>query len=447
MLRHTTSSIKCTAFVAFSRCISIQQPSVSPFIKVGSSDGGEVSDNVTSLEVAKEEKSAIEFTKDEPVFTALGNPQSTLSLTVPPSIPIYVKRGSLMSLFAASSGAKIDSTVTSNLKILHPLRRFFNGGITSTYQRLLSTVPLNLLVSAYPKGGILSTITGNSTKIESTKTFCNIAMDGTMDWALFQPNSLHVYTGNTLLITSQKFPKKTTVLAPKKKKVDTGLSSFFQPGYSRITGRGYISLVGSGSIFKLGLAENEEVYIKKGNVLASTIRDSTEFSSGYFIAEQLNNKTFEQRKSEEEKLENRQSEINLLTERTEDYTPNFLDKLESWIMKLTTSISKSSGRVARNIAGNGSYIKVKGPRMLLIQTGSGEDQFIYNSITRRSKKFGSSIEDSERFVKKERDLTRPETSNGDNLSIVTIKSDGTVTHRNTEDFSDEVSRIEKLGSK
>ncbi|QPG73151.1 hypothetical protein FOA43_000457 [Brettanomyces nanus] len=372
---------------------------IPPIIKASVVDDTDVPGNVSTLKIARNEKYAIEFTKDEPVMETLGNPKSTLSLTIPPSVPVYVKRGSLISIFMADSGANLDTAVTSTLRINQPIRRFLYGGFTSTYQRLLSTVSLNLMISAYSKGGPLSSFMF-STKAQSTKTFCNIAMDGTMDWALLDPKSLHVYTGNNLLVTSQMLPKKTNG----KKKLDTGLYSLFQSGYTLLTGRGYVSLVGSGSIFKLGLARDEEIYIKQANLLATTIKDVSELSSGYFIGKNIDNKTFAKSVKVKAKKEVGLGELETTKSRL-----SWFGAFKSMLVKVLSILASSQARVSKLVAFNGRYIKVKGPRTLLIQTSSGLDKFVYNSTLLGRSKFRGSITDVEKFIRNKQQLSKPET--------------------------------------
>ncbi|GME91720.1 unnamed protein product [[Candida] boidinii] len=72
----------------------------------------------------------------DPLFQSIGTPQSTLSLSLPPSSPVYIKRGSLISLFGAKD---ITNSISSTLEIHSPLRRLLYGNITSSYQKLMST--------------------------------------------------------------------------------------------------------------------------------------------------------------------------------------------------------------------------------------------------------------------------------------------------------------------
>lgn len=377
----------------FVRAISIQPPSTTPVVEAKGTGTAQVADDVSQLGVVKSKKEVIQFTKDEPVMQSLGNPQSTLSITAPPSVPVFVKRGSLMSLYASQKAGvdtEFGSIVTSTLSLQQPLRRFLYGGINSSYQRIISTVPINILVSGYPAGGWLSKLNPNTTA-SATKTFCNLALDGTIDWAVFDPNALHVYTGNSLLISSQRFPK--WIKDGKKRR--TGLSQLFQSGYTLLTGRGYVSLLGSGSIFKLGLGENEQIYIKKDNLLASSIRDAGEFGSGAFESQLISNKTFAEQQKEKE-----QSESHVAVAQP---VPTTWEKFTGFFKSAGSAISRSVATVSSYIVGNGEYINIKGPRMLLIQTSTGTDQFVYNT-TRWNGRFGADIEDTEKFIKKEGDL-------------------------------------------
>lgn len=426
---------KSRAALVFRRGISIEPASITPILKDVVADESKVSTNVPSLHYPKGETNTIKFTKDEPTFRVLGTPQSTLSLTVPPSIPVHIKRGSLMSLYSPGSETAIDSSVTSTMEISQPIRKFIYGGITSAYQHIRSTVPLNMLISAYSTGGFWSAITSH-TKKEATKTFCNIAMDGTVDWALFQPKSLQVYTGNSLSITGKKFP----IRSKKSKRITLG--TFFHRGYSLMSGRGFVSLVGSGSIFKLSLGHDEEVYIRKSNILASTVKDISEFATGDFQKAKINNKTRNQMELEQKRAEEQNLKIKTLITTTETHTPTTWDKLRVRFIKALNWIWYKVNDASNKVIGNGEYIKITGPRLLLLQTSTGYDQFIFGSDIRGSYFKSRNIKETEKFIKKEKELIKPVATVGDNLSVVTIAKDGGIKYHNTENFNDEVKRIE-----
>ncbi|GMG55991.1 unnamed protein product [Ambrosiozyma monospora] len=282
----------------------------------------------------------------------------------------------------------------------------------------------------------------------STKTFCNVALDGTVDWAIMEPKSLHVYTGNSLNISSVKFPKRLSGDAVKqlnkeKKNKDLpvtipGLRSFFQTGYTLLSGRGFVSLVGSGTIFKLNLAQGEEISIKRGNLLATTIKDKKEFSDGHFVAQILTKSPELELNSEKQQRIEEVKEVKI----NPDEAPSedtFWFKANVFWKSFKSAMKSNSNFAYASIIGNGGYITVKGPRTLLIQTNSGLDQYVLSN----SGSLGVGLEAVDKFIKDKTKFKQPEPTPGDNFSVVTIKN-GKVEYRNTPDFQDEVQRIENL---
>ncbi|ODV93396.1 hypothetical protein PACTADRAFT_5178 [Pachysolen tannophilus NRRL Y-2460] len=122
-----------------------------------------------------------------PQFQKMGNTSSLLSFNLPPSVPVYIKNGSLVSLYGSSiSGKKTNnsiSSVTSQLEIISPIKRFFYGGFTSSYKKLISTVPFNVLVSTDSRKNFLSRLFIKTSVSE--KSFVNLSLDGRIDWAVF----------------------------------------------------------------------------------------------------------------------------------------------------------------------------------------------------------------------------------------------------------------------
>jgi len=411
----------------FRRNISIQPINTAMYKDIAIASAGTVSDNVIQWNPAKSEDLAIQLNKDEPSLQVLGVSQSILSLTLPPSMPAYIKRGSIISVFASSKCGDIKTSITSSLKFSQPLQRLLSHNLAPSYQRLQSLVPLNIMVSAYSTGGLWRK-TMSLTRSPSSNTFCNIFMDGSIDWALFDSKALHTHIGNSLFISNRIFPKVTTDGEP------TGLSRLFKQGYTLLSGRGWISLVGEGSIFKLKLEKEEEILVKRKNLLACTIKDPSDLKVGSFTLTDVNSKTLSQQKLDDTATQAELFKIKTLITKTENHTPKMLDEVKALYLKLRFNMRKLFGRL--NIAfGNGTYIKIRGPRLFLINSGTGRDIFQYGSTLSKytgdtTKLLKPSMNESEKLI--------PTLTEDDNLSVLSIKKDGAIDPKNSPEFKNKL---------
>lgn len=155
MFIHSTNCTRREIEQVIKRNISIHSVNTLLYKKAAVPSSSEtVSTNVSQWKPVKDDDIAIQLNKDEPSLQVLGEAQSTLSLTLPPSVPAYIRRGSLISVFASSRCKDIKSSVTSSLRVLQPFKRLFVRNLTPSYQRLQSLVPLNVLVSAYSVGNV-----------------------------------------------------------------------------------------------------------------------------------------------------------------------------------------------------------------------------------------------------------------------------------------------------
>lgn len=149
-------------------------------------------------------------------FEVLGAPYSLLSVSLPASSNLYTRRGTLLGLNGEPSNT------TSTLSVLSPLRRFLKH-IPFLYQKITSTTPLTC---------IISTNTPNT-------TFCVLALDGTADWKLTQPEALLAWSGHSIVVKPEE-----------------------------VTGRGLVALVGRGQVYKVDLKPKEEFIIHPRSLLA-----------------------------------------------------------------------------------------------------------------------------------------------------------------------------------
>lgn len=366
-------------------------------------------------------------TINAPVFKTIGTPSSSLSVTLPPSVPVNVKKGSVISVYSFENNSKGTGTeqfIRSNWKVIQPLRQILLSGYASRYQSVISTVPLQLLVSAYDSD--------KNSKSSSTKSFVSLTLDGSADWILFDPNSLQCYVGNSLNVSVKNLPNQLHY-------------GFKGRGYTWLNGRGIAAVVGKGSVFKVGLGANEEIRVDRNNIFAVTVSDLSELSSGNNItAEKWNSMDGLFHKitdNVENKIESSEIKVtnNVYIDKTLSYLKNIT--LKAWGMLKT-----GQSELTDYVMGSGNYVVVKGPRTVLIQTGSGSDNFVVNAKDFISKSTKDNVSILENVIKNEEEFRKPEPKTGDNLGVVRF-IDGKPQYENLENFNKEVSRIEGLTNK
>ena len=186
--------------ISFIRNISITQSSINTTIKNDES----ISKTTTIPENIQQAKELAGYRALEiPEFKTLGSAEGTtatatgsssssssiLSINVPPSVPVYIRRGSLLSIYGIQEISSIDS-VRSQLQFPNFWKRLIYGGYVSGYQKLISTTPFSLLISSKSSSG-----SGSGSGSGFEKLFVNLVLDGTTDWAILDKSALQVYTG------------------------------------------------------------------------------------------------------------------------------------------------------------------------------------------------------------------------------------------------------------
>ncbi|ODV63856.1 Aim24p ASCRUDRAFT_23859, partial [Ascoidea rubescens DSM 1968] len=346
------------------------------------------------------------------VYQTIGAPPSLVSINVPPSVPIYLKKGSLLALYSKNVDNKnikniISNSITGEIQIISPIRRFLLGGFPSIYQKLISTDPFTALIS--------SNINSKLKKKYQT-SFRIIQLNGTKDWAIFPKNSLQLYYGSSLVIKNlllpRKISKKLSLLLNIPKSSKTGLFKFLKSGYTFVTGRGYIGLTGLGEIYNFELKENEEVLVFKDNLLALTINGPRDLRN--LIKKEIirDNQYITLLRL----LRTNKISLNLIL----NYFKIKFKLLKFYFKKYSSIFYLSTYNI---VGGNGGYIKIIGPTNILLQTNTGKEL----PISSFAKNLKNGID------------KKPE----DYLSYVTIK-DGKVVFESTPDFSETVKKIENL---
>jgi hypothetical protein len=171
------------------------------------------------------------------VFSVLGTPGSILQVSLPPSTPLYAKRKSLLSIStpASTSGSADAAEEPAESKIFSTLQ-FFSP--LNVYQRLTSTVPLSLTLSAPAAPGASIAV---------------VELNGTVDWWV-NGRYRHV-------LAFASTPASTLTVAGRGAK-------------SRVTGRGIIALSArSLNIFRVGLAPGDSFLVRRAALLGYSIDD------------------------------------------------------------------------------------------------------------------------------------------------------------------------------
>lgn len=256
------------------RSISISQKPVISSNTIDASSKGIVSSkaiNNQPINIAEGEEQLTENDViDSPSLHPLGSPSNLVKVKIPPSIPMYMKRGSLVSIFDIGN-LKV-SSIKNLIEFINPLKNLMYGNFNIMYQKLISTSKFSALVSSSQRGWF------NISKVTDNKTLSVINIDGTNDWALLNKKLLQLFLGDSLRVTNYLLPRtvsrkflKSIAATTGEKVSSTGLRSWNQFSYSLLTGRGHVGIVGQGSIYNISLVDNEEILINKKNLLAMTV--------------------------------------------------------------------------------------------------------------------------------------------------------------------------------
>jgi hypothetical protein len=239
----------------------------------------------------------------ETQFEVLGTPYSLLSVALPASSNLYTRRGTLLGLNGDPSNT------TSTLSVLSPLRRLLKR-IPFLYQKITSTTPLTC---------IISTNTPNT-------TFSVLALDGTADWALTQPEALLAWSGHSIVVKPEE-----------------------------VTGRGLVALAGRGQVYKVDLKPNEEFIIHPRSLLA--------YSAG-------GQKPVKTRLAA--------TALRLQIPKIRRLGLRIAEKLQEikWIMAIKASkawqmLGKAIWAIKRKIWGDRVFVKFVGPATILLQSRTG----------------------------------------------------------------------------
>lgn len=364
---------------------------------------------VSAASVAVKDSTALASkTTDTAEIAALGNPPTVLNIHSPPSVPVYVRRGALLSIYGTSEAAI--APVRSSLALISPFSRFFYGNFVSSYQRLVSTVPFSILV--------LSASRNFSVFGSPNKAFVNLSLDGSADWAILDKDAVHAYTGNSLAVSMYRTPatisRKLAKTLAVSSRTQTGLSRWNHLGFSLLSGRGQAGLVGNGSVYSITLKEEESVLVNRGNLLGVSVNGPYDLGNCCI-------------KYEFEKGADPTEKTVVKTARTPSKSAYVNSAYQVWdgFRSALAVVGRYTGiawlKSLSIFSGNHHFLKVVGPRSLLLQSNS-PNQYAVNTFPSFPKVTGA--------------------KSADYLSYVTV-SDQKTEFKSTPDFQDTVKKIER----
>ncbi|EGV62753.1 hypothetical protein CANTEDRAFT_115492 [Yamadazyma tenuis ATCC 10573] len=250
---------------------------------------------------------------------------SVLSVDLPASVPIYIRRGALISIYGISTLST--SSLTQSLS-------------SWGYQRLMSTSKISLLLTSNANNWFkMSNATNN-------KSMSILNLDGTTDWALL--SSPHFYIGDSLIMKNFILPYKISKRFSRELKLPTstrtGLFGWYKWYFQLVSGRGQIGVVGKGSIYNINLVENEEVLVNKDNLLAITVNGPYDLQNCVIKYETPT------------------------SEQTQPVEPTSNTTFNDYFLRVLKFFGLFKAKSTNYLIGNQNFVKVIGPRNILIQS-------------------------------------------------------------------------------
>ncbi|CEP62810.1 Aim24p LALA0_S06e04368g [Lachancea lanzarotensis] len=391
------------------RSISLIKPNASSIVPA------QVAQNLDAEPVFGSENESLESR-----FKTLGTPATLCSASLPPSIPLFVRRGCLVSLH--------------NTQSLHIEHRWvdlvwslikYGSWRPALFHKLISPTPFNALVAPNVSHSRLTSWFGFSS--QPFRTLCLVTLDGTQDWCVFGKNGLIAYEGNTSLEI-----KTSGILSTR---------SLALPGdYRVLQGRGNALVSGAGSVYTIQLSDDsDELILKSEHLLAISSKNVLD----------LKKSVSEYRLGEASRTpELAQSVVDMASAIGLEKTPE--SKPEPFSVRklghLTSTALVSSWNWIKRVYtlwanGRTKYLKIRGPRTLLVQ--SSHNAFM--PATQLSPKQKTVHRDQRQTeLQLQETSTTPSTNTKDYLSYVTVSPTGQVEFESTRNFDSRVAEIESL---
>lgn len=377
------------------------------------------SSNTSKIENIQGNELPNKRTLNDPEFQSLGQPASVLAINSPPSVPIYIRKNSLLSIYG------IDNSFMNSIKglveFINPLKNFIYGGYVSKYQKIVSTVPFSLLVSSSSR---------NLWRTNKNKSFATLLLDGTNDWAVLNNTALQAYTGGTLNVSMFRIPKNISKSLANSLKVtnatETGLFRWNNLGYAFLTGRGQVGLVGNGAIYNINLKENEEVLINRKNLLSISVNGPYDLQNciikySFPVSKPVIDTAMSQK---EVPVQLNKDEITPSSKVT-----YYWDIFKRYSNRLSNLFRRSKNSTYNFLVGNEDFVRVIGPRNLLLQSNSA------SLHSRSSNEFSTpNILNIKANI---------EQKSSDFLNYVTIEPGKGAVFKSTPNFKESVQKIEK----
>lgn len=339
-------------------------------------------------------------------FQVLGQPPTMASLVVPSSVALYVRRGCLVSLHGSPSIAMSYEWVGSWLNLLR-----YGTLKPSIYHRLISTTKFDALVAPNFVSNRLGPWLGLSSS--PFRTLCLLNLDGTVDWNIWGKDSIVAYEGNTSLELKQ--PNFT--ISRRNKPV-------YSSNYQILQGRGNVLLSGSGSVYTIELKDaKDEIIIRSEHLLA--VSGSTQLN----IKESISKQTLTPPKNGEtlkKKKETKPEEIR-------DFDSRMFFEISRDIIISAWNWAKHTYATAIN--GPTKFLKIKGPRTLLVQ--SSYNVYLPATPLRKS--------NADRVGSTPMALTQQQSR--DYLSYASVSKGGEVEFQSTPDFQESIDKVKNLVKK
>lgn len=303
-----------------------------------------------------------------------------LSVELPPSIPIYMKRGSLISIYGISN--LTTASITNQLEFHNALKLLY-GDFSLLYAKYISTAKLSMLLTSNKKNWF------NLSKVTNNKSLSILNLDGSTDWALLHKGNLQFYIGDSLKIANHLLPRKISKKLSQLKQLPsstrTGLPKFTNYSYNLLSGRGQLGLTGNGSIYNINLVDKEEILINKKNLLAITVNGPLD----------LQNCIIDYNSSS-----SGESDTKLVSPSgPKSYFSNY-PKVNQYIDKTLQILGLLKFHTKNYLIGNQQFIKVIGPRNLLIQSDINfkVPQIPKEDLNKSLKSFNSKTKDFLNYV-------------------------------------------------
>lgn len=300
-------------------------------------------------------------TSDDILVNIFGNPPAMATIAIPPSIPINIRKHSLVMVQGSSSRLR------SKIRALLPFKSILFDGDVQLFEEITTTEPTSLIVSAQ-KSSMFQRYFGKS----SQRSFTSLKLNGVTDWAILQKDAVQVYGGHSLVVGKHKTPKNISRAFARtlglSRRPRTGLSTLASRGFTFIGGRGVAALAGHGQVFAIEVKENEEILINKHNLLSISVNGPHDLENCV--------------------VERQDSHPSILVQKVQ--RPSML-KIHS-IQDLKTNLRSISEFISSIwqfvrmemkdfIMGNSNFVNVWGPRTVLLQS---EASGFYRNLKRET---------------------------------------------------------------